>query len=149
VEYNRNLSESIAILGIKTPTSQGVGEQLSAAIHAGRYRRLVAVIQVGAFGASATVDATFKASSTSGGTYTAVPGAAITQMLAAGGNDKVVIIELKAETLKALGVGPYVKLSVTVGTAATLTAAVVYGVVDRYEPASDNNVANVTQTVVA
>lgn len=149
MEYNRNVSESVAVLGIKTPTSQGPGEQLSAAIHAGRYRRLLAIVQVGAFGASATVDVTFKAAATSGGVYTAVPGAAIVQAVAAGGNDKVFLVELKAETLKSLGVGPFVKLSVTVGTAATLTSAVVLGTCDRYEPASDNNIAAVAQTVVA
>lgn len=149
MDYNRNVSEALAPVGQITPTSQAAGEQLSAAINMQLHRRLFAVISVGAFGASATLDAVFKASSTSGGTYTAVTGAAITQMLAAGGNNKIVTIEVKAETLAALGVGPWVKLSVTVGTAATLTSAVVLGACERYEPASDNNLAAVTQQITA
>lgn len=149
MDYNRNITETLVELGRITPTSQPAGELLSAAINMKLHRRVFATILVGTFGSSATVDAVFKSSATSGGTYTAITGAAITQMLAAGGNDKVVQIELKAETLSNLGVGPFVKLSVTVGTAPTLTAAVVYGVDDRYEPASDNNSAELTQTVVA
>lgn len=149
MDSNRNLSESLAVVGVINPTSQAAAESLSGAVNTALHRRLLAVIQVGAFGASATVDAVFKASATAGGSYVAVPGSAITQMLAAGGNNKVVELELKAETLAALGVGPYVKLSVTVGTAATLTSAVVYGSADRYEPASDQDLAAVTQKVVA
>ncbi len=149
MDYNRNLSESLAVVGKIDPSSQAAGELLSGAINMLTHRRIFAIISVGAFGASATVDATFKASSTSGGTYAAVTGTAITQALAGGGNNIVLEIELKAETLAQLGVGPFVKLSVTVGTAATLTSAVVLGACGRFEPESDNDLTAVKQKIVA
>lgn len=149
MDYNRNVSEQLSELGIISPVSQGAGSVLSAAINAKLHRRIFAIVQVGVFGASATVDAQLQASATSGGAYTLITGTAITQLLAAGGNGKVVIIELKAETLAALGVGPFVKLQITVGTAATLVSGVVFGADERYEPASDWNGAEVAQIVVA
>lgn len=146
MDANRNVTEALAILGVISPSSQGVGEALSGPVNMSRYRRLFAAINIGAVGGAGTVDAKFVASATSGGTYTAVTGTSITQIAAA---SKIVVIELKAETLQAAGQGPYVKLSLTVGGNAVLTAAIVYGAGDRYEPASDANLAAVAQLLVA
>lgn len=147
MDFLRNLSESLAVVGKIDPTSQAASTVLSGAINTKLYRRIFAVVQVGALGSSATVNAKFTAAPTSGGSYVDVTGAAITQVDTAG--SKIAILELKAETLAALGLGGFVKLSLTVGTAATLTSAVIYGSCARYEPASDNNDASVASVTVA
>lgn len=146
MDFLRNLSESLAKLGHIDPVSQTAGTVLSGAINTKLHRRIFAVLQVGAL-TTATVDAKFTAAATSGGSYTDVAGTSITQITGAGG--KYVVIELKTETLAAAGQGPFVKLSVTVGTAAVVIAAVVYGACDRYEPASDYDEAACAQIVVA
>jgi hypothetical protein len=146
VEYNRNLSESLAVVGKINPSSQAAGELLTGAINTNLHRRVLFIVALGTPGSSGTLDAVVKASSTSGGSYTAVPNSAtnITQLAAAG----VALIEVKAESLAAAGIGPYIKGSMTVGTATSPTAMIALGSCDRYEPASDNNISGTATPVV-
>ena len=101
----------------------------------------------GTLGASGTVDMKLQACATSGGTYADVAGCAITQITS--GAENIAQLEISAETLMNLNVGPYVKVVVTIGTAASLVSLIVEGGVARYEPAADENIAAVTQTVIA
>lgn len=145
MQYNQNLSEVLAVVAVVPPSSQAVGEQLAPAVLMDRHRRLLALINVGSVGAAGTVNAQFKASATSGGTYTAVPGTAINQIST---SNNLVKLEIKAESLQSLGVGPYVKLSIVAGTNAVLTSAELLGSCDRYEAASDNDATAVAQVLV-
>ena len=69
------------------------------------------------------MNAGFEASTTSGGSYTPIAATEITQIST--GSTNLVLVELKAETIAGLGVGPFLKFYITVGTAASLVSAVV------------------------
>jgi hypothetical protein len=107
-------------------------------------RRFLALIQVGAIGTS--VDAKFQAATTSGGTYTDITGAAITQIAA---SNKVAELELRSESVESLlGAGyQWVRLSIT-GVGTNLIAATVLSAAARSEPNSANNIAAVASTTV-
>ncbi len=139
------LSQQLAVVDKLDPVSQAAATVLGTAIDMSLHRKVVFIIDVGAFGASATVDAKIQASATSGGTYADVSGKAIVQMLAAGGNNKVVKLEISAQEVTSGS--RFIKLSITVGTAATLLSYVALAASDRYEPSNLYDLAAVTQTV--
>src|SRR5947209_2964358 len=113
------LTQALAVVGYKAPVSMSAGTDTTITdIDMSKYHRLLVVVEVGVFGASATVDAKLRESKTSGGTYQDVSNKAITQLVAAGGNNRLATIELRADELDA-GY-EFVQLSLTVGTAPTL-----------------------------
>lgn len=125
---NVKLSEKLAILGTIDPSSQAVGSVTSAWVKASDFHNLIALIDVGVFGASATVDANIQqATSNAGAGAKAITGKAITQLLAAGGNDRQATIEIHDQDLDSANGFEYIALNVIVGTAATLTSAVIFG----------------------
>lgn len=147
MDYNRNMTESLVVLGTVKPQAAAAGTYTAGPFNLLFARRIVGRIHVGALGGG-TVDAKFQASATSGGTYADVANAAIATINS--GSENVAQVELKGETLAGAGQGPWVKLLLTVtGGTGTQLSAIVEGGVSGYEPASDNNVATVTQTVVA
>lgn len=145
MDYNRNLNESLAVIGKISPSSQAAGELLTGAINTDKCRRVLFIVMLGTPGASGTLDFQVKASSTSGGSYTAIPSSAtaITQLTAAG----VALVEVKAESLQAASIGPYIKGSMTAGTATSPTACIALGGAARYEPASDLNIAGTATAI--
>ena len=144
---NSKLSEAVALLGQISPKSQGAGTAVSGWVSIAQAHQIMALVQVGAFGASATVDAKVQqATSNAGAGAKDVSGKAITQLLAAGGNDRQVEINLRPQDLDTEGGFDYVQLSITVGTAATLIAGAIFAAM-RFEPASDSNAASVAQVV--
>ena len=146
---NQKATEQVAVLGVITPTSQGVGAVLSGWLPMANFNKALVLISVGAFGAAATVDATLQQAQDNVGTGAKVfaNSKAITQQLAAGGNNIQVEINLDASEFDVENSFQFVQLSVTVGAAATLTSAVVLGFVPRNAPASANNAASVTLIV--
>lgn len=145
---NVKASEQVALLDFITPTSQVAGALTTGWISAANFNKFLATIIVGTFGASATVDAKFQQANTSvGGAAKDVTGTLITQMLAAGGNNKQVEVNLDAQQLDVTNGFGWIQLSVTVGTAATLTAAIVQGFVPRNATADALNNASVVQIV--
>ena len=84
-----------------------------------------------------------QACATSGGSYADVTGAAITQITT--GTETIVFLEVRAETLQALGVGPYVKGVLTIGTAVCVAGVICYGGANRHDPASDFNASTTVQ----
>ena len=144
MNYNQNLSEVCAVLGKLDPQSFAAGTTTVGPIQTNISRRLVAIIKVGTIGTS--VDAKWTAATTSGGTYTDVTGAAITQITA---SSKIALLELKSESVESLmGSGyQYVKLSLT-GVGTNLVDVVVLGAPARYQPNSTNNIAAVASTTV-
>jgi hypothetical protein len=144
VDYNRNVTESLAHLGGLDPVSQAAATVLTSAIDMALHRRVVFELQIGAL--TGSVDFKIQASATSGGSYADVTGFAITQVTVA---NKKVRVECKAETvIGATNGNRFIKGSLTVTTGPALISLDIYGTVDRYEPASDQNVAAVTQTLV-
>lgn len=144
---NNKISEAQAVLANIAPISQGVGTAVSGWVSIKNAQMILAIISVGVFGASATVDAKFQqATSAAGAGAKDVTGKAITQLLAAGGNNRLAEINVRPQDLDTNGGFSFVQLSVTVGTAATLISAEVLAST-RYLPASDLNSAAVAQIV--
>lgn len=146
--FNVKGSEAVALLGVVAPSAQGAGAAVSGWISAAQFQKFLAIVQAGTFGSSATLDAKIQqATSSAGAGAKDITGKAITQMLAAGGNNLQAEIDLDAQDLDTNGGFSYIQLSVTVGTAATGTSAVLLGLGGRFGPASDFNAASVAQIV--
>jgi len=145
---NSKLSECLALLGAINPSSQAAGTAVSGWISMANVERVLAVVQTGTFGASATVDANVQQAQDASGTGAkAITGKAITELAAAGGGNQQATIDVRQEELDMANGYGYIQLSIIVGTAATETAGLVLGGGARYLPASQFNAASVAQQV--
>jgi hypothetical protein len=144
--YTEKMTEALAILGQLDPVSQGAGTTTPITnIDMSKFKRLLFIVDVGVFGASGTVDFKLRESKTSGGTYQDIANKAITQLLAAGGNNRIVTVEVRAEELDA-GY-QFVQGSLTIGTAASLIGILCLGGEANNKPGNKQNVAAVAQQV--
>jgi hypothetical protein len=131
--------------------SEAAGTYSTSAVNLQKFRKVLFVIDTGSMGSSATIDFQVKAATTSGGSYSAVPGTSITQATQAGSNgNKWVFVEVSADHLQnAMGGSyQYLKGALTVGTAACVCNVLVLGALGGHEPASDSKDASLLQTVV-
>lgn len=135
---NQKPSESMAVLATLDPVSQSAATVTTSWVDAGQYHALMALIQSGVLGASATLDAKIQQATDSSGTGAKdVTGKAITQIVKASGDNKQAIINFRGSDLDVEGGFRYVRLSVTVGTAASLISAVLLGCYPRMAPVSN------------
>jgi hypothetical protein len=145
---NAKGSELIAILATLDPSSQSTGTATTGWISVGSYHNLLAVIQTGTLGTGATIDAKLQqASDATGAGAKDISGKVITQIVKATGDNKQVLINLKPEELDIANGFGFVRLSLTVGVAASLTSAQVLGVTPRVLPADAGNQAAVAQII--
>ena len=146
---NQKLSETLAVLATINPSSQAAGTTYSGWVSMAEFDRILALIQVGAFGAAATVDANIQQAQDAAGTGAKAigTGKAIAQMLAAGGNNVQALIDVRSTELDVANGYGFVQLAIVVGTAATETAGVMLGGDARFVPASSFNQAGVVQIV--
>ncbi len=141
-------SELVAILATLDPTSQAAGTLSTGWIPAGNHHNLLAVIQTGVLGTGATVDAKLQQANDATGTGAKdIADKAITQIIKASGDNKQVLIDIKPEELDIANGFGFVRLSLTVGVAASFTAAQVLGISPRVLPAAGANQASVSQIV--
>ena len=140
------LSQALSIAAAPIhPQSVSAGTADTGGVDASKFRRVLFVLDVGAFGASATVDMKLQESADNS-TFTDIAGAAITQLAAAGGNNRLATLEIRAGQLSA---GKrYVRARVTVGTAATTLQCLALGGEAVDKPGSANDVAAVAQRLV-
>ncbi len=139
-------SELVAILATLDPTSQAAGTLSTGWIPAGNHHNLLAVIQTGVLGTGATVDAKLQQASDATGTGAKdIADKAITQIVKASGDNKQVLIDIKPEELDIANGFGFVRLSLTVGVAASFTAAQILGISPRVLPAAGANQASVSQ----
>jgi hypothetical protein len=142
---NAKGSELFSVLATIDPASQAVGTTSTGWISAGNHHNLLALIQSGALGTNATLQQAQDASGTGAKDLT---GKAISQLTqAASGSAKQALINLRPDDLDVTNGYAFVRLSVTVGVAASLTAAQVLGVNPRFAPGDANNQAAVVQVV--
>jgi hypothetical protein len=135
---NQKPSESLAVLATLDPVSQAAATVTTGWVDAGQYFSLLALIQTGVLGASATVDAKLQQATDSGGTGVKdVTGKAITQIVKASGDNKQAIINCKGSDLDVEGGFRYVRLSLTVGTAASIISAALFGAMPRMAPVTN------------
>lgn len=130
-------SDLITVLAKLDPVSQGAATVTTAWVRVSDYHQLLAELNVGAMGASGTIDAKLEQATDGSGTGAKiVTGSAITQLTQAGtdSNKQVLINVADVAKLDIAGDFDYVRLSVTVAVAASLIAARLYGINPRFGP---------------
>lgn len=148
IAANARLAEVLSILATIDPVSQGAGTVTTGWISAANHERFLAEIQTGVMGASGTLDGKLQQAQDSGGTGAKdVTGKAIVQILKAAGDNKQALINMRAEELDLANNFTFFRLSLTVGTAASLISASVKGGVAKNGPASALNQAGVVQNI--
>jgi hypothetical protein len=141
------LTEVIAVAadGIHS-ASQSAAEKLTGAIDLGSWRGVLFIIDSGTLGTSGTLDFQIKGSATSGGTYTAISGTAITQLVKATDDNKYVLVYITAEKVVSLGLGyRFLKGSLLPGTAAANSSVTAIGWNTRFNPANAIDATSVSQ----
>lgn len=145
---NLRPSQVVAFVGTVPPSSAAAGIQLSGWIDISQFEALMGVIQNGALGTSATVDAKFRQALDNTGTGAKdVAVTAMAQNVVATDNNKMNIINLLARDVDFANGFRYVALSITVGVAASLVSGIVIGINERFGPAALQNNAAVKQVV--
>ena len=138
-------SEMAAVVGVIDPDAYAAATYLTAAVDMSDFDQLLGIISVGDMGSNATLDAKFVQATTAGGTYSNVTGGAITQLTQGSPDDsnQQVLINLKGSDLS--DGYRYVKLSVTIATAACDAGAMVLGFGPNFGPASDGDLSSVAE----
>lgn len=145
---NLKMSDRTAILATMDPASVAASTVVSAWVPVANFHSIAALLQTGVLGTSATIDAKLRQATDASGTNAKdITGKAITQIVKASGDNKQATIEVRGEELDVTNGFAYVALSVTVGTAASIFGASIFGVNPRYAPASALNQAAVVQQV--
>jgi hypothetical protein len=147
--YTEQLTQALSVQGHIPPQSLAAATptKTSAGVDMQKFRRALFVLDVGAFGSSATVDMKLVESTSanlSSATDVAGTGAAITQLAAAGGNNRLATLEVRAGQVTKR----YVGVEVTVGTAATLLCVVALGGEAVQSPGRLSDIAAVAQRSV-
>jgi hypothetical protein len=146
--YTEQLSQALSIQGKIDPQSLAAATPTgTGGVDMRKFRRATFMLDVGAFGASATVDMKLQ-TSPDNATWSdlAGTGVAITTLLAAGGNNRLATLEVRAGQMPAGS--RYVQALVTVGTAATQVACVALGGEAIDKPGAANDIAAVAQRAV-
>ncbi len=148
---NRTPSETSAVVGVIDPDAYAAAAYNTAYIPLKNFRRFMAVITVGDFVSTGTLNAKLTAyTDASGGGAHDIPGAAIAALTQAGADDnKQAIINLNTDALADSTKYTHMRLTVTLGTAGADMGAVVLGFDPLYPPASDNDAATVDEIVSA
>ncbi|MCG9087795.1 hypothetical protein LH444_01910 [Laribacter hongkongensis] len=145
---NAKGSELLAILATLDPSSQAAGTATTGWISVANHHGLLAIVQTGVMGTGATLDAKVQQAQDASGTAAKdIAGKSITQIVKASGDNKQALINVKPEELDTVNGFGFVRLSVTVGVAASQTAAQVLGINGRELPANTANQAAVVQIV--
>jgi hypothetical protein len=145
---NAKGSELFSVLATIDPASQAVGTVTTGWISAGNHHSLLALVQSGVLGTGATLDAKLQQATDASGTGAKdVTGKAIIQIVKATGDNKQALINLRPDDLDVTNGYAYVRLSVTVAVAASLTAAQLLGFNPRFAPGDASNQAAVAQVV--
>ncbi|MFD1951875.1 hypothetical protein ACFSGX_13965 [Sphingomonas arantia] len=146
--HNLNLSSRVAVLGGISPRAAAVGTVSTPWMDMQMLFTAMAILSIGAFGAGATVDAQIEqATDANGANAKPIPGSQITQLLAAGGNDRQAQIDLRQEDFDRNAGFRFFRLTVTVGGAATQLAASLIGADFRAGSGTRNAATTVAQTV--
>lgn len=145
---NAKGSEELSILATIDPASQAAGTVTSGWINVANFHALLAIVETGILGAAATLDGKLQQAQDNIGTGAKdVTGKAITQIVKATGDNKQALINIKPEDLdNANGFG-FVRLSLTIGVAASIVAGKLLGVNPRYATADAFNQAAVVQII--
>lgn len=146
---NAKMTEAVALAAVIDPDASSAATYTSGWVSAKLFTQLCALVMVGDMGSSATVDAKLQQASSSGGTGAKdISGKAITQLTQAGTDaDKQAWINLRPEELDVDNGFAWVRLSITVGTAACDIAGAVFGFLPARGPATEVDSTTVDEVV--
>lgn len=132
-------SDQTPVVGVIDPDAYAAGTYTTGWISMADHRAILAAVMVGDMGASGTVDAKLEQATDGSGTGAKdVTGKSIAQLTKAGTDDnKQALINCRADELDITNSFTHVRLSMTVGTAASDAGAVVLGFNSRYQPGAD------------
>ena len=148
MQGNLNPAARIALAAVIPPAQAAVGTVTSGWVDMRAWGSLLATLSVGVIGAGGTIDAKIEqASDATGANAKTLAGSAITQLAKAGGDNRQVAINVRGEDLDKNGGFRFVRLSATVGGAATQIAGSIIGLDARYGAASANQLSSVVETV--
>jgi hypothetical protein len=134
---NQKPTDGLAVLTTIDPVSTGA-TVTGSWVPAAYFHAFLALIDVGVFGASATVDFKVRQAQDSSGTGAKdITGKAITQLVAAGGNNRQAMINVRSDDLDTNNGFGFINISATVGTAASLISAALLGVFPHVQPPVD------------
>lgn len=144
---NLKPSQRVCVAAVINPQSAS-SAQSSGWVDMAQFNNIMALVEVGALGASATVDAKLQQATDSSGTGAKdITGKAITQLLKSTPDDnKQVLINCRQDDLDAANSFRFVKLVITPAVAASQIAGTILGFDPRYGPA--DGVAATTQAQV-
>ncbi|MPZ41303.1 MAG: hypothetical protein GEU95_25305 [Rhizobiales bacterium] len=145
---NARPTEAAALVGVVGPANHADGAVNSNWVEMSKFESIRATVFAGVLGVAATLDAKLEqATNASGAGAKDVTGKAITQLVKATDDNKQAEINCRAEELDVNGGFGFVRLVLTVGTAASHAAAAIYGHNPRYAPASNYDLASVAEIV--
>lgn len=145
---NAKPSEHLSVLATIDPVSQAPGVISTGYVSIKNHFAILAAIQTGLLGAAATVDAKLQQALDAAGTSVKdITGKAITQVVKASGDNKQVLVNAKVADLDTEGGFSFVRLTVTVGVAASQVNAMLIGAYPRYEDGALFNQVGVLQVV--
>lgn len=143
--FNEKMSEGMALVGTIDPVNQSAGTITSGWVSASQIREWLAIISTGILGTAATVDAKIQQAQDNSGTGAKdVTGKAISQIVKASGDNKQAMINFRTSDLDVNGGFGYVRISLTVGTAASQVAAHLLATT-TFQPADSRNQSAVVQ----
>lgn len=141
------MNDHFAVVGVIQPQviTAGATGVLTAAIDMKDFNAVMFVAQSGTLGTSGTLDVSAVASDTSGGTYTALTGKAVTQLVKATDDNKLVVVHVTEADVAAAG-KRFVKFKIVAGTANSTSGGVVLGF-NNSGKGADENLAAVAQVL--
>lgn len=142
-------SDRVAVVGNIDPDAYAASTVTTGWIDMAKFGAIMAIVQAGTLGSSATLDAKLQqATSAAGAGAKDITGKAITQLTQAGtDSDKQAVINLFADELDINNGFTHVQLSMTIGTAASDAGAIVLGLDPRKDVASANDATTVDEIV--
>jgi hypothetical protein len=142
-------SDRVAIAGNIDPDAYAAGTYTTGWVSMAKFLAIMAIVQAGTLGASATLDAKLEQATDGSGTGVKdIAGKAITQLTKAGSDDdKQAVINLFADELDINNGFTHARLSITVGTATSDAGGIVLGLDPRSDVASASDAASVDEIV--
>lgn len=141
-------SQRACVLGAINPQSLAPGSLSTGWVDMALVQWLMASIATGVLGAAATVDAKLQqATDNAGAGVKDIAGKAIAQFVKATDDNKQALINVKQDDLDVNNGFRFVRLTITVGTAASLIDGKLWGFDPRYNAADANAAASQAQVV--
>lgn len=148
MSVNMKGSEAVAVIGAIDPDANGIGTVVSDYADMGKFNKAMAIIFVGNIGASGTVDAKLlQATDISGTGAKDITGRVITQLVDTVNDDEQAIINVSSDDLDLDNGFYFIAISMTTAVAAGDSSAVLLGIAPRHGPASDFDLATVSEIV--